>query len=277
MKKQSKHPTRNHLLEAKQGHHVREPITPEQRAELHKSPPRWTCWHCMFYLSDVMLWAKTLLSGFPISGLCANNAETPGRIRPAPSKTCRNFRLRPFRTDPPEPPNDKIRYIPLTRGVHAIVDAEDYEWLSKHKWQVQPSPNGDALYAKRCERGRLILMHREIMKPPKGKFVDHFNGNGLDNRRCNLRICDPRENCCNRSKRANAKQKYIGVQPCGKHAYTVTLMHKGKTYREGKYRDEVEAATARDRLALKHHGPYAHLNFPPEETEAEREETSSPQ
>jgi hypothetical protein len=69
----------------------------------------------------------------------------------------------------------------------------------------------------------------------------------------------------NSPKQANAKQKYIGVQPCGKHAYTVTLMHNGKTYREGKYRDEIEAAKARDRLALKHHGPYARLNFPPEE------------
>ena len=273
MKKQSEHPTRNPLLKTKQDLQVREPITPEQREELHKSPPRWTCWHCVFYLADVMLSARTLLSGFPIQGLCANNADTPGRIRPAPGRTCRNFRLRPFRTESPEPPNDKIRYIPLTRGLHAIVDAEDYEALSRWKWSVQPSANHATWYAKRTYRGRLILMHREIMKPPKGKFVDHFNGNGLDNRRCNLRICDPRENSCNRSKQIHARQKYIGVQPCRKHAYTATLMHKGKTYREGKYRDEVEAAKARDRLALKHHGPYAHLNFPLDEPEAEGQPT----
>lgn len=261
-KHKEREPRRCNRENAGEGRLVREPITAEQRAELLKDRPRWTCWHCMFYLSDVMLWARTLLSGFPISGLCANNADTPGRIRPAPGRICRNFRLRPFRVDTPEPPNDKIRYIPLTRGLHAIVDAEDYEWLSKYKWSVQPAACGETWYAKRTYRGHLVLMHRLIMKPPKGMFVDHINGNGLDNRRCNLRICTPMQNSCNRSKMRGAAYKYVGVTPCGKRTYQVTVMHKGKTYREGPFTDEVEAAKARDRLALKHHGPYAHLNFP---------------
>ncbi len=240
------------------------------RAEPSQDKPQWTCWHCLFYVSDLLLLSRTFLSAFPIMGLCANHADAPGRVRPARyTGVCRNFRMRPFRTDPPAPPNDRIRYIPLTRGLHAIVDAEDYEWLSQYKWQAAPATTSTTCYAKRCQHGRLILMHREIMNPPKGKFVDHINGNGLDNRRCNLRICDAQENCCNRSKLRGAAYKYIGVYRSGKNTYKAGVMRKGKTYRAGPFRDEIEAAKARDRLALKHHGPYAHLNFPPEETEAE--------
>jgi hypothetical protein len=50
------------------------------------------------------------------------------------------------------------------------------------------------------------------------------------------------------------------------------VTHKGKTYRQGKYRDEVEAAKARDRLAMKYHGPYARLNFPPDGPEGPDDE-----
>jgi hypothetical protein len=204
-----------------------------------------------------------------MAGLCANHPDTPGRMRPIPGRPCRNFRAKPFRIEPPEPPDESVRYIALTRGFCALVDAEDYERLNQYKWQVAPATTGQTYYAKRCQRGRLILMHREIMKPPKGKFVDHINGNGLDNRRCNLRICDARQNSCNRSKQRGAAYKYIGVFPCGRNTFKAAVMHKGRTYRDGPFTDEVEAAKARDRLALKHHGPYARLNFPEEEIEAE--------
>ena len=244
---------------------VRQPITPEQRAELATAKPRRGCYECVFYVSNAMLWLQTLFSGFPVPGICANHDRTPGRWREAPGRPCRNFRPKPRRVEPPEPPNDQIRYIPLTRGLHAIVDAEDYKALSRHKWSVQPSRTGATCYAKRTCRGRLVLMHREIMKAPKGMFVDHINGNGLDNRRCNLRLCTPRQNACNKNKQRNARHRFVGVRPCGKNTYQATVMHKGETYRGGTFTDEVEAAKARDRLALELHGPFARLNFPPEE------------
>ena len=124
----------------KAGQAVRPPVPARQRAEIAAAKPRRGCYECVFYVSNALLWLQTLVSGFPVPGMCANHTETPGQWRPAPGRPCRNFRGRPRRVAPPEPPNDKIRYIPLTRGLHAIVDADDYEWLSQYKWYATPSP-----------------------------------------------------------------------------------------------------------------------------------------
>jgi hypothetical protein len=227
-----------------------------------------TCHTCMFSVSAAFVWMRTLFCGFPISAMCANQPDTPGLMRPVPHRPCRNYKMKRFRTDPPEPPHDGIRYIALTRGLHAMVDAADYEWLMQYKWSVQPSADNRTWYAKRTDRGRLVLMHRLIMKPPKGMVVDHINGNGLDNRRCNLRICTRMQNSFNRSKQRNARHRFIGVSPCGKSTYQVIVQHKGKVYREGPFHDELEAARARDRLARKLHGPYARLNDLPDDPAA---------
>lgn len=246
---------------------IRRPITPQEAEEIAKNKPRRSCHHCVFCISAGMLWMQTIMSGFPVTGLCANHAETPGLIRPIPCKPCRNFRAKPYRTAPPDPPNDQIRYIPLTRGLHAIVDAEDYEWLSKYKWYATPSPRPGAFYA-RCTKGRTMLMHRMIMKPPKGMVVDHINGNGLDNRRCNLRLCTQAQNCRNSRKHSDGKSRFIGVHP-HRGKWEVVVTHQRKDYYGGSFDDEVEAAKARDRLALELHGEYARLNFPPEDSPQE--------
>jgi hypothetical protein len=96
----------------------------------------------VFCISNVLLWAQTLMSGFAVGGQCANHPDTPGQVRRIPGTPCRNFRGKPYRVEPPQPPNDKVRYIPLTRGLFAIVDTEDYEWLSRYKWQAHRTPCG---------------------------------------------------------------------------------------------------------------------------------------
>jgi hypothetical protein len=160
---------------------VRGPITPEERARIRANKPKWSCRDCVFCVSNLLLWARTLVSGFPVVGQCANHPDTPGQIRPVPGQVCRNFRPKTTRTQPPTPPNGKVAYIPLTRNLQAIVDAQDYEWLSRYKWHASVSGDG-AVYAKRQVRGHDVFMHRLIMQPPKGMVVDHINGNGLDNR-----------------------------------------------------------------------------------------------
>jgi hypothetical protein len=225
---------------------------------------RRSCHDCVFCLSSLLLLARTLLSGFPVSGMCANHPDTPGQLRPIPGRLCRNFRPKPCRVDPPEPPNENIRYIPLTRGLHAIVDAADYQWLSRYKWHALCSRKKRTFYAARNVGRRAVLMHRVIMKPPKGMVVDHINGNGLDNRRCNLRICTPAENTRNAPKRPGTRSRFIGVYPRG-DKWRVAVTCNGEAHLLGPFDDEVEAAQARDRLARKLHGKYARLNFPLED------------
>jgi hypothetical protein len=90
--------------------------------------------------------------------------------------------------------------------------------------------------------------------------VDHINGNGLDHRRGNLRICTPQQNSRNRRKHRDGKSRFIGVCPCGKK-WQVFAGHRYG----GVFDDEVEAAKARDREAIRQYGVHARLNFPLED------------
>jgi hypothetical protein len=90
----------------------------------------------------------------------------------------------------------KHHVFALTKGKFAIVDAWNYEWLNRYRWFAM---RGDrTFYAIRNDNGRTVLMHREIVRAPKGVPVDHINGYGLNNRQSNLRLCTPGQNNCNR-------------------------------------------------------------------------------
>lgn len=184
-------------------------------------------------------------------------------VRNAPA--CRNWRRKwrkPLRLPAPEPPNDEVRYIPLTQGKFAIVDAADYERVSRHKWHV--SRHGGRLYAYRKARGRTIPMHRFIMNPPKGMVVDHIDGNGLNNRRCNLRICTQRQNVYN-SRPSGAGSSYKGVRWDKERRRWMAAIYDGtRRIHLGRFDDEAEAARAYDRKAFELFGEYAYLNFPAE-------------
>ena len=108
-----------------------------------------------------------------------------------------------------------MKEIVLTGGFHAIVDNEDYKELNRWKWCCLKSKNG--IYAKRRKPGpalpyKLILMHRDILKAKPGQMIDHINGNGLDNRRQNLRFCSPMQNARHKTKlQLNNKSGTTGV------------------------------------------------------------------
>lgn len=102
-----------------------------------------------------------------------------------------------------------MKLIPLTQGKSAIVDDEDYEYLMQWKWYVA---KGYAIrnVGQRPNRTRLF-MHRGVAKTLQGMETDHINGNTLDNRRVNLRVCTRSENARNRCKNSNNTSGFKGV------------------------------------------------------------------
>ena len=223
------------------------------------------CAECVYAVRPEGRWLRAILRRFPGLWICFNCLEAPGRLREvAGHGMCRNFRKRCWprgqRVAPPEPPSDDIRYIPLTRGRYAIVDACDFEWLSKHKWTLLK--RGTTEYACRREKGRHIPMHREIMKTPDDMVVDHVNGNGLNNRKCNMRNCTKAQNSYN-SRPRGGRSQYVGVtyrKRSGK--YEAVIGFRGEKIHVGEFDSAVEAAQARDRKARELQGEFAYLNFP---------------
>jgi hypothetical protein len=158
-----------------------------------------------------------------------------------------------------------VRTIPLTNGKVALVDAADYEHLAGYCWGFS------ARYARRGYRqdgkSKTALMHRDIMCPPPGMWVDHINGDTIDNRRSNLRLATPTESNQNRKHFGNARAQYKGVVhwPNRKaRPWQALITVDGVRRSLGRYATELEAALAYDAVAVVEFGEFAKLNFAPE-------------
>jgi len=159
--------------------------------------------------------------------------------------------------------------IPLTRDKVAIVDAADHGMLAKWKWYACEAYPG-LFYAQRTTKTngirREILMHRLLMNAADGQIVDHVNGDSLDNRRSNLRLCDVPQNTWNtRKRRSDAKSRYFGVtQHSTTRRWQATIVVRGVYMFLGVWDSEEDAARAWDSAALHFRCEFAALNFPDE-------------
>lgn len=143
--------------------------------------------------------------------------------------------------------------LPLLNGGYAIVDADAYITTSIYRWRK--SSNG---YVHARIFGRYQYLHRFILNTPPGKDTDHINGNKLDNRRSNLRVCSKAENQRNRfSKRSVGK----GVSFCkrtGRWLAQITVNYRNIWL--GRHDTLGEARAAYDAAAIKYFGLFARLN-----------------
>ena len=163
--------------------------------------------------------------------------------------------------------NPLWREIPLTQGKVAIVDAADYEWLSQFRWRVYKGKRRQVWYAVRHLRlssGKWssMRMHREILGALPGQFVDHKDGDGLNNTRSNLRICTSQQNQFNTPGLASTSSRFKGVSWEKRRGWWIaSIRMQGKSHFIGSYHDEIDAARAYDAVAKELHGEFARLNF----------------
>jgi hypothetical protein len=153
--------------------------------------------------------------------------------------------------------------LPLSRGLVALVDRADLDWLSQWKWCATTHPRGPS-YAVRRERStkRTHYMHRELAAPPAGLLVDHINGDTLDNRRVNLRLATFSQNAANTTV-VRAASGFRGVHHDRRNGrFQARCRFQGTNYHLGLFNSAEEAARTYDAFILRMHGPYARLNFP---------------
>lgn len=139
-----------------------------------------------------------------------------------------------------------MKKIPLTQGKFALVDDEDYEYLKRWKWYAHKDRN--TFYAARQTpqgggKQKMIQMHAEIIGRKEGFVTDHINGNGLDNRRGNLRHATNRQN--GQNLHVEKSSKYPGVSWSKSNTnWRATIRVRGKVKYLGGFVDELEAAQA---------------------------------
>jgi AP2 domain len=161
------------------------------------------------------------------------------------------------------PIGPSIAYVPLTQGLYALIDREDVPIVEGRNWYASKWKGGSYARISSNHFGGKNLHQLIPVDRPEFPFRDHRNGNGLDNRRANLRGATMAENVRNTGLRKPNKTGFKGIRlasDTGK--WRAALKKNGKTYGGGSHIFAEEAARAYDRLASKHHGEFAKLNFP---------------
>lgn len=155
-----------------------------------------------------------------------------------------------------------MKTIPLTQGKIAIIDDCDFDAVSRHYWFARKT--GAIYYACRFEmiagKPKTFYMHREILQANKGEWVDHKNGEGLDNRRENIRKCSIVENCRSFRRLRQGKPQFRGVTMKRK-LFRARITVNKREISLGSFRSAEEAALAYDIAAVKYFGRFAHLNL----------------
>ena len=146
-----------------------------------------------------------------------------------------------------------MKEIPLTRGKVALIDDDDYPWISQFKWCA--GKHYSTYYAQRSywlpykKAYETEFMHRRIMHTGPDFQVDHLNHNGLDNRKRNMRLCTTRQNAENQR---NQSKHGIGVvkrAKCPQRPFELRIAFHGKQQKYiGNFATPEEAQEARKKF-----------------------------
>jgi hypothetical protein len=162
-------------------------------------------------------------------------------------------KVRPIRID------GNVAYVTLTQGCESIIDAADAEFVGRWNWCVivdgprRYAISGSAAF-KEIKASRL---HRAILGVTGSEIVDHIDGNGLNNRRQNLRIVSPSENAQNARARKGTESGYKGVFFHKKNNnWRAQIMANGKRYSLGLFNTPEEAHAAYCEASDRLHGEF---------------------
>ncbi len=153
-----------------------------------------------------------------------------------------------------------MKKIFLAKNKYALVDDDDYEALSKHRWYVCKSRYNTYAVGSAIKNGRhkTTRMHREIMRPSKCMQVDHIDGDGLNNQKSNLRIVTNSQNQMNVPTRRDNKSGFKGVflrKDCNAWRAYIDLNYM--RVHLGNFKSKEEACRARQKASAEFHGEFA--------------------
>lgn len=153
--------------------------------------------------------------------------------------------------------------IPLTLGQSCVIDRDDLPLIERFKWHARPRRDGCGYYAVSTSG---IRMHRLLVGAWGAEIVDHRDGNGLNNRRSNLRKGTQSQNCVNRRKTPGSNLR--GVRP-KKGKWQAYIKYQGKQRSLGYFDSAEKAHTAYLVEAYRLHGDWMPLPEPPPQQEGE--------
>lgn len=149
-------------------------------------------------------------------------------------------------------------------ALEVLVDGEDAPLLAAYTWHIHAPPHAHTYYVIRNRtKGEVhthARLHRLLLNAGPGQHVDHINGNGLDNRRGNLRLCTRSENLGNRRLNGNSKSGIKGVYWAkDRQKWRAEIQVRGEQIRLGQFLDLEEAKAAYVQAALKYFGEFANV------------------
>ena len=143
------------------------------------------------------------------------------------------------------------REIKLTKGKVATVDDADFEMLNKHKWHLCRKTHKEYAYRRdytNGKPGKMVSMHRVILEAKPGSTIDHINGDGLDNRRNNLKFVNKSQNGFNSGPKSYNTSGFKGVEKFGNN-WKASVKINGYRFRSDSFYTKEEAALAYNELA----------------------------
>jgi hypothetical protein len=168
-----------------------------------------------------------------------------------------------------------MKTIELSRGLVALVDDEDFERVDQFSWWAIRSDGrywyGIGYAETQADHPnpprRAAMLHRFILSLPRSRFplVDHWDGNGLNCQRHNLRVCSPSQNLANQLRlHSNNTSGFKGVWYNPKkpdaNKFVAYIGDGGKNRKLGYFPTAIEAARRYDEAALERWGEFAVTN-----------------